>query len=612
MKNGRLTGPLCLMSLRLDGGIDRAMLEIGSVVDGRYRILREIDRGGMSVVYLVLNERLGKTWAMKAVRKEGVNGSDTQYTALLSEIHILKALKHPCLPSIVDLIDDGDRLLIIMDYIEGRSLKVLMTECMSRGYWTLPLADVLSWGRQLCDVLHYLHTRTEPVIYGDLKPSNVIVRENGEISLIDFGTARICGRRQGCDEVRLGTPGYAAPEQYGGDGRTGPWTDIYCLGATLHYLMTGRDPAPTPFYFPKITECRPQLQTGSLGKQREVLLGLERIIEKCTQYEADKRYTSCAALMNDLMHPERMGTKRLRFRIKRRYLIGCAVMLSAGLILALTVSAVKRHVQDREYENYMERAATAEPAERMEWYRKAVALSPWKADAYLEMLDKMLEDNCFSAEEEAAVTGLLASRDGGRRQDNRTFFRENKSGYVLFSYRMGMAYYYLAEGKGDKSRASGWFQNVADADMAQLDFGEDNIYKDAWQARARILGRIGSYYQYRLGQSGQTGDLSVTYGDYWEDLMDLMDEEVAAADSRITELRLYYEIVIQIYDRTMTFKNEAGLEQTELEGVLDEIEARIDRMSASELLSADDLAADIHQVIGNARKNIQAAYSSGE
>lgn len=587
------------------------MLEIGSVVDGKYKILGEIGRGGMSVVYLALNERLNKTWAIKEIRKESIMAFDRAGHNLLPEIHILKELHHRCLPSIVDMIDDGDGLLIVMDYIQGQSLKALMIENMNKKGIALPLQDVLSWGRQLCDVLNYLHTRSEPIIYRDLKPSNVMVRPDGEISLIDFGTARVFKEDHGGDTICLGTPGYAAPEQYGGNGQTGPQTDIYCLGATLHYLMTGRDPSPTPFYFPKITECRPELFEETPIELRDALLGLEVIIDRCTQYNMAERYPSCVDLQYDLDHPERLGVPcKCKIKKKWRTFVICVVMSFICLGLSLIGFVMEHSVREEGYDVYIEWAETAEDQDRMALYKKAAALNPWQSDAYLKLLDMMLEDNLFSADEEGIMIQLLTTKDGGRRKDNRTCFQENKCGYVVFSYQMGLAYYYLAGGKGDKSRAAGWFQNVVDADMEKLDFGADNVYKAAWQARARILGRISSYYQYRLGQVNQMGDMEVSYRDYWEDLMLLMDEEVAKADNVITELRLYYEIAVQIYDRTMTFKNEAGLEQAELEGVLDELEGRIKKIDTAGASLADELIDDINRMIDNARRNICVAYGS--
>ena len=161
------------------------MLEIGSLVDGKYKILNKIGQGGMSVV-----------------------------------------------------IDGDGSFLIVMDYIEGRHL-----ESVIREYGAQDQADVIEWAKQLCDVLSYLHSRKPPIIYRDMKPSNVMLRPDGKVMLIDFGTAREFKESSVADTTCLGTQGYAAPEQYGGHGQTDARTDIYCLGATLYHLLTGHNPS---------------------------------------------------------------------------------------------------------------------------------------------------------------------------------------------------------------------------------------------------------------------------------------------------------------------------------------------------------------------------------
>ena len=167
------------------------MLQIGALVDGKYKVLNQIGQGGMSIVYLAINERANKTWAIKEIRKEGVRDFEVVRQGLIAEINILKELKHKYLPSIVDIIDEGPSFLIVMDYIQGKSLKEILREALVSKGIPIGLADVISWGKQLCDVLGYLHTQPEPIIYRDMKPANVMLRPEGEISLIDFGAARI-------------------------------------------------------------------------------------------------------------------------------------------------------------------------------------------------------------------------------------------------------------------------------------------------------------------------------------------------------------------------------------------------------------------------------------
>ena len=136
------------------------------------------------------------------------------------------------LPSIVDVIDGEGTFLIVMDYIEGNPLNVLVNEQGAQSQ-----EDVIDWAKQLCDVLGYLHSRTPAIIYRDMKPSNVMLKPDGNVMLIDFGTAREYKNKNMVEDTTcLGTQGYAAPEQFGGHGQTDARTDIYCLGATMYHL----------------------------------------------------------------------------------------------------------------------------------------------------------------------------------------------------------------------------------------------------------------------------------------------------------------------------------------------------------------------------------------
>lgn len=233
------------------------MLEIGSVLDGKYKILNKIGQGGMSVVYLAMNEKANKQWAIKEVRKDGKQDIEVVKQNLIAETDILKKLSHPNLPSIIDVIDAEDSFLIVMDYIEGNSLSHAIKEGGAQ-----PQAYVVEWAKQLCDVLGYLHSRKPPIIYRDLKPANIMLQPNGEVCLIDFGTAKEFMNDNVEETSCLGTRGYAAPEQYGGRGRTDARTDIYCLGATMYHLVTGRSPAEPPYEMKPIRWWDPTLSSG--------------------------------------------------------------------------------------------------------------------------------------------------------------------------------------------------------------------------------------------------------------------------------------------------------------------------------------------------------------
>lgn len=576
------------------------MLQIGSIVDGKYKVLNKIGQGGMSVVYLALNERANKTWAIKEVRKDGVQDFSTVKQGLLAETNILKSLSHKYLPSIVDVIDNDDTFIIVMDYIQGKSLKEVLKENIEYEGFPIPVDEVISWSKQLCDVFYYLHTRPEPIIYRDLKPANVMLKPDGEISLIDFGTARTFKSGKSEDTTCLGTPGYAAPEQYGGRGESTPQTDIYCLGATMHHLITGRNPAATPFNFPKITQCRPTLLEETPRELRNAVLGLEMIIDKCTQYEPEHRYQSCAELKYDLEHPEELGLPH-RKKLKSKMIAfgacaGMSVILGAASLFGLLM---ENKTEQSGYDYYIDKAEVASTSEAIDLYRTAIKLNPKSEEAYLGMLDAMLWDNELSAEEDMVMMNALSSIESNRGQENETYLKNNEEGYTKFAYELGLAYYYSTSGSGDKSSAKGWFDIVANADMDSLDMGDDDSDKDAWQARSEILGKICEYSN-KIGVVNQAGDAEVSYTDYWNDMMSLIGKDVASRDNVITELRLYNDIVMQIYEHIDDFYN-AGLTTSEMVTAIDQIESSMNALNVSNAGSDQNLKQETQQIIDAAR-----------
>ncbi len=216
-------------------------LKPGTVLAGRYRILREVGQGGFGSVYQARDLRKrGHLVAIKQIDlgllkpREIIEATD----AFNREITFLSTLSHPHLPKIYGHFTDASHWYLVMQYIKGQTLEEYLRKSR-HGY--LPTSQVLKIGLALTDVLGYLHSRRPPVIFRDLKPANILLTNSGHVYLIDFGIARRFAPEKAKDTGPLGSPGYAAPEQYG-RAQTDARTDIYALGATLRTLFTGRDP----------------------------------------------------------------------------------------------------------------------------------------------------------------------------------------------------------------------------------------------------------------------------------------------------------------------------------------------------------------------------------
>ena len=527
------------------------MLEIGSVVDGKYKILNKIGQGGMSVVYLAMNEKANKQWAIKEVRKDGRQNYEVVRQGLIAETDILKRLNHPNLPSIIDVIDGDGTFLIVMDYIEGKPLSDALKEIGAQ-----PQEFVVEWAKQLCDVLSYLHTRIPPIIYRDMKPANVMLKPDGNVTLIDFGTAREFKSDRVEDTTCLGTQGYAAPEQFGGRGQTDARTDIYCLGATMYHLVTGHNPAKPPYEMYPIRQWNPSLSSG-----------LEEIILKCTRKNPEDRYQSCSELMYALEHYNELDHE---YRKKQKTRFGVFVA-SSLLTLALAGTSVFSHakeisIKNTTYENYLTKAEQSVNDESYyEYIKQAVELDPSRADGFLALLNHYREDGVLLESEANNITRLVNS--------NNDQMTEDEVNYVEFAYQMGVAYWYeygeldedgdahaLAPGKAI-SQAASWFNKVyyVEDENGQANNLEVN--------NAEIYARIGSYYS-DLNKTNEMGD-NDNFSEFWYDLVDLNSSDVI---NQKTQLYMYKNFVGFIYSYSNQFRD-AGVKEDEISAVLSEIKS---------------------------------------
>ena len=565
------------------------MLEIGSIIDGKYKILNKIGQGGMSVVYLAMNERANKQWAIKEVRKDGVKDYDVVRQGLIAETDILKRLNHPHLPSIIDVIDRDDTFLIVMDYIEGKSLDHWLKKDGAQ-----PQEKVVEWAKQICDVLGYLHSRKPPIIYRDLKPANVMLKPDGQIMIIDFGTAREFKETSIEDTSCLGTQGYAAPEQYGGHGQTDARTDIYTLGATMYHLLTGHNPSLPPYEMYPIRRWNPALSSG-----------LEKIVLKCTQRNPNDRYQNCAELMYALEHYGELDSAyRRKQSIKWKSFVASCALTVVSLAGSIGFKVAESKTIKNSYDGYIgEATKVTTQEERADYYEKAIKIDPEREEGYLELLDLFVygadkNERDFNRDETAEMTAILGYKGTGNRT-NESYFERNKEGYDEFAFRMGVYYFYYYEGGGSagKSIAQPWFEKAQkgttlDADKLQL---------------AERFAKISGYYA-SLDSSDETGyGSSASYGDYWTDLTNLTDGDISKVVNTKTAVAIYEELIARINENAVDFKR-AGVTKDQMMDKLSNTKTRLE-MLQNEISQSDETWDGVLDSISAAEHQVNVAFS---
>ncbi|WML41266.1 protein kinase [Neobacillus sp. OS1-2] len=419
------------------------MIKIGTIIDERYEILKEIGRGGMSIVYLAMDNRLKKSLVVKDIRKRANKDDELLINSLVVEANMLKRLDHGALPRIYDVIDRQGEIYVVMDYIEGESLKEkLMREKIASA------DEVIDWAKQLSDVLGYLHTRKpNPIIYRDMKPDNIMLTPEGKIKLIDFGIAREFKTENTTDTTNLGTKGYAAPEQLSGK-QTDERTDIYSLGVTLYHLVTGKTLSDPPY------ELRPIRSWNSALPE-----GLEHIIAKCTHAEPGHRYQSCAELAHDLLNINKLtqGYKHKLYKKLGLFLIPALLFLGFSTTSVFGYKGMKNEqLQDylsliNEANSDIQNGRNAEASKILE---QAIKLDKGRAMAYNNLLDMYIQNG----EADKGLSNIERYMDDG-------YGHIDRNSEVLF--KVGMTYFDVEK---DYIRAEDFFNKVDPEDKPEVEY----------------------------------------------------------------------------------------------------------------------------------------------
>jgi ribosomal protein L40E len=288
--------------------MDTKPLAVGTILRNRYQVMRLIAGGGMAWIYQVQEQRpdgSGVIWAMKELRLDVEDSRALAEARLLfeQEANILVRLSHPNLPKVAAFFAEDGRSYLIMEYVHGESLQKRLDAAQG----PLLESEVTPYAIQMCDVLSYLHGQPMPVIFRDLKPSNIMVTPAGQVKLIDFGIARTFKQGQARDTVSMGSENYAAPEQWGraqSDGRA----DVYGLGATLFHLLAGAPPLPAFVPGPRSTL---ESLNSAVSPQ------LRQVIATAMSPDREQRYATAAHMRQALV--ECLSPwDRLRLRVATR------------------------------------------------------------------------------------------------------------------------------------------------------------------------------------------------------------------------------------------------------------------------------------------------------
>jgi serine/threonine protein kinase len=279
------------------------MLTPDTILQGRYRIVRQLGQGGMGAVYEALDQRLDTTVALK----ETLFTDERLRKQFEREARLLARLHHPALPRVSDHFSEEDGQFLVMQFIPGDDL----SEMMNRKRGPFPADQVLTWADQLLDALDYLHTQDPQIVHRDIKPQNLKLTSRGQIILLDFGLAK--GQAGDISRVTTAasifgyTPNYAPLEQIQGLG-TDPRSDLYSLGATIYHLMTGVKPPDALTRAAALVNCQPDPLTPASVANPAIARDVDAVLSKAMAQSRDQRYANAADMRKALHETEQAST----------------------------------------------------------------------------------------------------------------------------------------------------------------------------------------------------------------------------------------------------------------------------------------------------------------
>lgn len=525
------------------------MLEIGSLVGGRYRILNEVCRGGSGVVCTASDETSGMLLTVIEVRREDIPDFEALRGGLAAGTYMLKKPCHPNIPNVTDIIDAGSALLIITDYFEGQPLSDILNE-----YGAQPQEKVVEWAKQLCGLLDYLHSQVPAIFLGEMGPEKIVITPDGSPMFIGFGKARKFDQNNSADAACTVIDGYDAPEQLDG-GRIDERTDIYRLGAVIYHLLTGQAPSGAQYGIGPIRETDPTLSVG-----------LEKIILKCTERRPKDRYKSAAELMYALERYDEDEDGELRknqkYNLSSFITAAAAALIFACIGFLLSVLAAQKATDM--YRSLLDEAErSASYGTKINLYKDCIALpdKAGKKEAYFGLIQTYKEnDAVFSVDEAQQLEDLIKNNLGELRGDP-----EN---YTEICFETGKLFWYYYDDGGDggvnriarADKAAEWFRNVlSDAPDDYGNIGIASVYAD-----------ICTFYKDTAADITGADDKG-KYAPLLEDLNVLLDSVASNRDeSEIVRLEVLELARSAVQQYAAKFKTD-GISRSELEALLSKL-----------------------------------------
>lgn len=421
--------------------VKRSVLECGqTILNGRYEILKVIHTTGMANIYMVSDSNLNKYWCLKEIKKSEAGKNEIEYYSLIHEANIMKSLSHSGIPRIVTIEQEGDSIFIVMDYVDGMSIKSWIQR---KGRVKQDVAVI--WMKQICQIMIYLHNRKNPIFYRDMKPDNVMIQSDGNIKLLDFGISIVIKEPNQKIDRALGTKGYAAPEQSKRGNVCDLRSDIYAMGKTLYYMLTGLNPS--------------QLKPDQLKSVRDIdssiSVGLENIVNKCIQPNPDDRYQSCEELLYALQNYVYLDTK-YRSKIRRKVYVVFGMFITS--IFLIVTSLIPYNIyNNQQIEQYNKLLAVAEQSGRQEDFEAVLNWSPLNLAPYNDFIESMKVDGVFSKDEESVLLGYVNPNLEEIKQ---------QEGYGELAYEIGKLYWFYYDGSTEDEGmiiSTKWFSDAMEA-----------------------------------------------------------------------------------------------------------------------------------------------------